>query len=168
MTPDQVAVMWMIGTAGEIIARSFFGQLTKHFETTQLYILWSTISTIQMCILCFNKSVYLFWVAIFLNGLAIGGSAGLKMVLIIEMIGIELQRAYIVMEQCLTAPLAFILPLIGFYIADYMNQPSMTYYLSLFGAVVNLCLTFWMNFIGKDIRKAELENSDIENSTENR
>ena len=25
-----------------------------------------------------------------------------------------------------------------------------------------------MNFIGKDIRKAELENSDIENSTENR
>ena len=91
MTPDQVAVMWMIGTAGEIIARSFFGQLTKHFETTQLYILWSTISTIQMCILCFNKSVYLFWVAIFLNGLAIGGSAGLKMVLIIEMIGIELQ-----------------------------------------------------------------------------
>ena len=72
------------------------------------------------------------------------------------------------MEQCLTAPLAFILPLIGFYIADYMNQPSMTYYVSLFGAVVNLCLTFWMNFIGKDIRKAELENSDIENSTENR
>ena len=91
MTPDQVAVMWMIGTAGEIIARTFFGQLTKHFETTQLYILWSRISTIQMCILCFNKSVYLFWVAIFLNGLAIGGSAGLKMVLIIEMIGIELQ-----------------------------------------------------------------------------
>ena len=91
MTPDQVAVMWMIGTAGEIIARAFFGQLTKIFETTQLYILWSTISTIQMVILCFNRSVHLFWVAIFMNGLAIGGSAGLKMVLIIEMIGIELQ-----------------------------------------------------------------------------
>ena len=89
-----------------------------------------------MCILCFNESVHLFWVAIFLNGLAIGGSAGLKMVLIIEMIGIDLQRAYIVMEQCLTAPLAFILPLIGFYIADYMKQPSMTYYLSFLGAVI--------------------------------
>ena len=70
------------------------------------------------------------------------------------------------MEQCLTAPLAFILPLIGFYIADYMNQPSMTYYLSLLGAAVNLCLTFWMNFVGKNIRKTELEESKNETSSE--
>lgn len=64
------------------------------------------------------------------------------------------------MEQCLTAPLAFILPLIGFYIADYMNQPSMTFYLSLLGAIVNLCITFWMHFKGKIIRKAELEDKN--------
>ena len=63
------------------------------------------------------------------------------------------------MEQCLTAPLAFVLPLIGFYIADYMNEPSMTYYLSLLGAIVNLSITFWMHFKGKNIRKAELEDA---------
>ena len=70
------------------------------------------------------------------------------------------------MEQCLTAPLAFILPLIGFYIADYMKQPSMTYYLSLLGAAVNLCLTFWMNFVGKNISKAELEAFKSKTSSE--
>ena len=91
LSRNEITAMFMIGVVAELFARPFFSCLTKKFSVTALCIGWTTVQLVQAMILSTTTSVYMFWLVAALNGFALGGYAGLKMVMVIECVGIELQ-----------------------------------------------------------------------------
>jgi len=88
---------------------------------TKLYVIANLVALINMVLLSIFNTPKLFYICSALNGFSLAGYAGFKMVVIIQIVGMENQHSFIVLEQLIVIGASFLGPKLCVTLGSFSN-----------------------------------------------
>jgi len=129
----------MVEAAVDFFSRPFWGALAKFgMKPIDLLVLDSLLWIACGLTLAFSKTYWSFLLGHVFLGIAISGYGGFKQVLIIQLLGIENQPKYIVVDQLLCFPITLLAPPVSIYLGSLIGDLSFLFRLSCVGSFIFL------------------------------
>jgi len=156
----MIAQIMMVEAAVDFLSRPFWGALAKFgMKPIDLLVLDSLLWIACGLTLSLSKTYWSFLLGHVFLGIAISGYGGFKQVLIIQLLGMENQPKYIVVDQLLCFPITLLAPPVSIYLGSLIGDLSFLFRLSCVGSFIFLGTIL---SIRKDIKAKENEKEEQE------
>jgi len=165
VTTQQVSYLMMICTATEVSGRFIWGIIAKYVELSKCAILWSVGLFGCMTWISMSSSFTQFAIGQLVSGFFLAGFGSHKHALTVELVGLKLQPDCIIIDNALTCPLSFLIPLLFIKIGAYYKNPGIGFKIAALFCFINIGLAIYLHKLIHEIRTRKASESDKERYT---